>query len=399
MMRAPDPESWSSAVRPLARRPLVVIALGTIAVVLLAIGAARAGGEPYKPDVPSERAELSPAHREAQDLIDGFKDPVDEPALYEEPLAGPELQQNPWFEELPAQAPPLDHSPAEEQLVRALSAPTGVEFAPLGSSSRTGEAELTGEEPPAPFASIQRPALRLPGADQDLGALFSGKDPDPRRYKRKAEFLRAAAEASPTHALPSGPEAARSPFEVKAGTVIPAILVTGINSELPGQILAQVAEAVYDTVTGRTLLIPQGAKVVGSYDNQVAFAEKRVLIVWDRIIFPNGDSLDLQGMAGVDPSGYAGFRDQVKRHVGRRVGAALLLSVFNVSYELSRSRSQGPYSAESAVSSAVGQSLAELGREMIEREMDVPPTIKIRPGYRFAVMVNKDIPFLGPYVP
>ena len=176
-------------------------------------------------------------------------------------------------------------------------------------------------------------------------------------------------------------------------------MISGINSDLPGQILAQVSEDIYDTATGRHLLIPQGSKVVGTYDNEVAFAQNRALVVWTKLIFPDASQVNLEGMPGADPSGYAGFRDKVNRHVGRRIGAALMMSVFNFAYEASRQQTQGPvgFQPESAVTAAVGQSIAELGKQMVEREMDVPNTLEIRPGYRFNVMVNKDIAFQSPY--
>jgi len=180
-------------------------------------------------------------------------------------------------------------------------------------------------------------------------------------------------------------------YELKSGAVIPAVMISGINSDLPGQILAQVSEDVYDTATGRYLVVPQGSKLVGTYDNEVAYAQKRALVIWTKIVYPDA--------SGADPAGYAGFKDKVNRHVARRIGAALLLTVFNLGAELTRQAGETArgFQTQSAVTAAVGQSVAELGREMVEKESEVPNTLQIRPGYRFNVMVNRDIAFQSPY--
>ena len=124
-----------------------------------------------------------------------------------------------------------------------------------------------------------------------------------------------------------------SPFEVKAGTYITAALETGIDSDLPGSIKAQVSENVYDTVSGNYILIPQGAKIIGQYDSKVSFGQNRALVVWNRIIFPDGSSIDLEKMSGVDISGYAGFSDKLNNHYLKIYGNAVLLSLMGAGYE------------------------------------------------------------------
>jgi type IV secretion system protein VirB10 len=231
----------------------------------------------------------------------------------------------------------------------------------------------------------------------DLTALTGERDQP--KYAQKAHFIRHGAEEWPSGTLQSGRQKPQTPYELKTGSVIPAIMISGINSDLPGQILAQVSEDIYDTATGRHLLIPQGSKVVGTYDNEVAFAQNRALVIWTKLIFPDASQVELEGMPGADPAGYAGFRDKVNRHVGRRIGAALMMTVFNLAFEVTRRQSESPvgFQPQSAVTAAVGQSISELGKQMVEREMDVPNTLEIRPGYRFNVMVNKDIAFQSPY--
>jgi type IV secretory pathway VirB10-like protein len=126
--------------------------------------------------------------------------------------------------------------------------------------------------------------------------------------------------------LDSQPEAPRSPFELRAGFVVPATLISGINSDLPGQIMAQVAQNVYDTPTGKHLLIPQGSRLVGSYSSDVAYGQARVLVAWQRIVFPDGKAMDIGAMPGADSAGYAGFNDQVNNHYLRLFGSAFLMS-------------------------------------------------------------------------
>ena len=126
----------------------------------------------------------------------------------------------------------------------------------------------------------------------------------------------------------------RSPYEVKAGSYIPAALITGINSDLPGSVNAQVTDNVYDTVTGNYLLIPQGAKLVGEYNSNLTFGQKRVQVVWNRIIFPDGNSIDLEKMQGVDIAGYTGFHDKVDNHYLKIYGNAVLLSLMGAGYDI-----------------------------------------------------------------
>jgi type IV secretion system protein TrbI len=190
-----------------------------------------------------------------------------------------------------------------------------------------------------------------------------------------------------------------SPFEVKAGTVIPALMIGGVNSDTPGQLIAQVSENVYDSATGRYLLIPQGAKLVGVYDNQVTFGQSRVLVGWQRILYPDASSLDLGRMAGADISGYAGFRDKVDNHLFKVFSEAFLLSIFSAGIQLGQPQATNGENTNSTqlVSAAIAQQMGELGMEIVRRNMDVAPTLEIRPGYAFNVMVSKDM-VIAPWV-
>ena len=191
-----------------------------------------------------------------------------------------------------------------------------------------------------------------------------------------------------------------SPYMVMAGAIIPATLITGIDSDLPGQIQALVSQNVYDSKTGNNILIPQGSKLLGTYDSQVAYGQSRVLIVWTRVIFPNDQYIDLEGMPGADLSGFAGLHDQVDNHYFRIYGSALLMSLFSAGMQLSQpnnNTSNGAPTNQQIIASAMGQELGQTSTELIQKNINVQPTINIRPGDNFNVLVTRDIPFNGPY--
>lgn len=184
-----------------------------------------------------------------------------------------------------------------------------------------------------------------------------------------------------------------SPNELKAGSVIPATLITGINSDLPGQLVAQVNRNVYDTATGRRLLIPQGARLIGVYDSGVTTGQSRVLVAWTRLIYPDGSSIDLGSMPGVDAGGYAGLRDRVNNHTARVWGNAFLLSAFSAGVQLSQPRQVvGEEQTAGQVASAqLGQQLGQLGMEQSRRNLQIQPTLQIRPGMLVNVSVTQDL--------
>ena len=185
-----------------------------------------------------------------------------------------------------------------------------------------------------------------------------------------------------------------SPFVVQAGTVIPAALITGIRSDLPGQITAQVTENVYDTPTGRARLIPQGARLIGIYDSQVAFGQSRVLLVWTRLIMPNGRSIVLERQPGADTAGYAGLEDEVDNHWGELFKAAALSTLLGVGTELGSSGNDSDIIQ--ALRRGAGESLNQIGQQVVRRNLNIQPTLTIRPGFPVRVIVNRDL-VLEPY--
>ncbi|AWN73038.1 TrbI/VirB10 family protein [Legionella anisa] len=194
-----------------------------------------------------------------------------------------------------------------------------------------------------------------------------------------------------------------SRYELRAGSVIPGVMISGISSELPGQIIGQVSQNVYDTATGKYLLIPQGTKIFGLYSSEVSFGQNSVLVAWQRLTFPDGKALDIGCMPGADSAGYAGFRDQVNNHYLRIYGSALLMSgiVGGISYSQNINQpNQYGYTqptAGSVLSQALGQQLGEVTSQLVAKNLNVAPTINIRPGYRFNIIVVKDLTFRKPY--
>jgi Type IV secretory pathway, VirB10 components len=197
--------------------------------------------------------------------------------------------------------------------------------------------------------------------------------------------------------------APHSPYELRAGWVIPGVMISGINSDLPGQIVGQVSQDVYDTATGKYLLIPHGTRLVGTYSSDVAYGQEGVMIAWQRLVFPDGKALDLGSMPGADMAGYSGFRDQVNNHYFRIFGNALLLSGITATIAYSQDRDQNNSSSNQApnmsseMSAALGQVFGQAIAQVVQKNLNIAPTLEIRPGYRFNIMVTKDLAFTKPY--
>lgn len=212
-------------------------------------------------------------------------------------------------------------------------------------------------------------------------------DRDPNGQQRKADFLAGKAGAgdiNPHALLP-----AASPWTLSAGSVIAASLITGLNSDLPGLVTAQVTENAYDSVTGRMLLIPQGSRLIGSYDSVVAFGQKRALVVWQRIILPDGSSVRIDNMPATDTAGYAGLSDKVDVHTWQLLKGVLLSTLLGVGTELSFGRSESDLVR--AIRESAQQSGARAGDQLVTRNLNIQPTIRVRPGWPLRIVVHKDI--------
>ncbi|MFM9857369.1 TrbI/VirB10 family protein [Pseudoxanthobacter sp. M-2] len=250
---------------------------------------------------------------------------------------------------------------------------TGTENRPMAS---TGSGGATIAPPPAP----------------DLAGLGLAPQPaTPSAEDRQLAFLNAAADRRTV--APDRVAAPASPNILQAGAVISAALITGIRSDLPGQITAQVTENIYDSPTGRILLVPQGTRIIGQYDNNVQFGQRRVLLVWNRLIFPNGRSIVLERQPGADAEGYAGLQDGVDYHWWDLAKAAGLSTLLSIGAELATNDDDRLIQA---IRNGGQDTINDAGQQIVRRQLNVAPTLTIRPGFPVRVIVTRDL-VLEPY--
>lgn len=224
---------------------------------------------------------------------------------------------------------------------------------------------------------------------------------DQNKQVRKEKFLKGAAADSDDGYLVSLKKPQITPYEIKAGSIIPGVLKSAINSDLPGLIRGIVSEDVYDTSTGKYILIPRGSTIVGTYDSQIAYGQRRLLAVWTKLIFPDGSTLSLKGMPAADQEGSAGLSGEVDNHYMRLFGAALATSVISAGYQMS----QGAQSVVGSVAqtpgqtmaSSLGQQLGQAGTAITSKNLSIQPTLTNPVAQRFYVNVTKDIVFQKPY--
>ena len=210
---------------------------------------------------------------------------------------------------------------------------------------------------------------------------------DPGGQQRKNAMVGKANEGGDVN--PQRLTAPVSPWTLQAGSVIAASLITGLNSDLPGLVTAQITENVYDSVTGRSLLIPQGSRLVGSYDSVVAFGQSRALVVWQRIILPDGSSIRIDNVPATDPQGYAGLSDRVDRHTWQILKGVALSTLLGVGTELSVGSSESDLVR--AVRESAQQSGARAGDQLVATSLHIQPTVRVRPGWPLRVVIHKDI--------
>lgn len=241
-----------------------------------------------------------------------------------------------------------------------------------------------GSTPTAPGAT----APNLPGFDL---AGLGGQPGQQTAQDRQLAFLNAPVDRRTTSS--DRVMAPASPYILQAGAVISAALITGVRSDLPGQITAQVTENIYDSPTGRLLLIPQGTRIIGQYDNNVQFGQRRVLLVWNRLILPNGRSIVLERQPGADARGYAGLEDGVDYHWWDIAKAAGLSTLLAIGAELAVSDEDR---LVRAIRDGAQDTINDAGQQIVRRQLQVAPTLTIRPGFPVRVIVTRDL-ILEPY--
>jgi len=254
-------------------------------------------------------------------------------------------------------------------------------------AARTSKVFAGGESAAASSAAGGAQPLPLPGAASAAPVPSSsvGAATD---QSAKRDFLRAPGN-SPTESSYRVAQPG-SPYMVQAGSVIPAALITGIRSDLPGTITAQVTQNVYDSVSGRHLLVPQGSRLIGEYDSQVSFGQNRVLLAWDRLILPDGRSIQLDRLPGADAAGYSGLQNRVNQHWGGMLRAALISTLLSVGTEVGSSDDD---ELVRALRQGTAQSIGRTGQDLVRRQMGVQPTLTIRAGFQLRVIVTRDIVF------
>ena len=387
------PLRLEDAKRRLATGPTLIAIGGLVSVLALASVLAFAPSPPPQkaPEAQSEQAAVAPGIQ----LPDVIQDQPTAPR----PDAGIDDQSGPFHRGAPGEAPrhgetvqtqdTLKQARREalhEELEKALGSSLYANIDdPFVAEQRTGAAAAGGTgllDPAAAMRATAAGGTPLAPGDQNLQG-------------RKNEFL-TQTDRSDGYLL-NQLVRPRSPYEIKAGTIIPTVLITGINSDLPGTILGQVRENVYDSVSGNYLLIPQGSKLLATYDSMVSYGQERVLVCWQRLIRPDGTSLSLDCQPGVDLGGYAGFTDQVDNHWWRVITGIALGSVLAAGVVVPQGNVGGyvPTLGQGMAANAAG-SVNQAGQQITNRALNIQPTIKVRPGFTVNVLVTKDM-IIPPY--
>jgi len=259
-------------------------------------------------------------------------------------------------------------------------------FFQISNRSAPVNAAATGQGATGKSIAVQ------PASAADTSRLALDPDKDQNNQQRKLDFLnqRDAGGIYNRHTLQSP----ISPYQVMAGSVIAASLITGVSSDLPGQVTAQVTENVYDSVTGQILLVPQGSRLIGTYDSVVAFGQSRALLVWQRIILPDGSSIEIDNLPATDAAGYAGLADEVDYHTWALLKGVALSTLLGVGTEVTFGSQQS--NLVQAIRESTQQNVDRAGQRITEKNLNIQPTITIRPGWPLRVIVHKDL-VLRPY--
>jgi type IV secretory pathway VirB10-like protein len=298
------------------------------------------------------------------------------PASYDDPLA-----QRPAADDAgaitsvtaPVPVEPASHSPLAPEVSRVVEEARAARASgPFFGGQATG-------------AVVSATPVAMPVQDPGVAAAaLAGRS-------AKEQFV--AGSATTQDYVPHLPVGPLSPFEIKAGAIIPAALITGLNSDLPGPVIAQVTEPIYDHATGSLVLIPQGARLIGRYDSQIGYGQDRVLVVWNRIIFPDGRSLNIGAMTGSDTTGAGGLKDRVDAHVpvlARAIGLSTLISIGGTAAQNGVSRGSGNLVLQDGVG-GVSAAASQVGQRLVDRDLQRAPTLRVRPGWPLRIVVDRDL--------
>ena len=396
---APEAVALRAQPRPVTRLNRRTLAMLTGGLSVAVLGATIWSLQPHRRGA-GEQTELYNVDRVSKsEGLDGL--PSDYSKLPKVPELGPPLpgdlgpaivkSQQPMA---PTYAPP-GHDPEDAQRKEAEAAAASSVFFRSGTPGK-------GAAPGTAQVAATGSASGLAGFDPlAAGPASTAAQPaDPTAVQNRQDQKEAFLKGGSTETRNSGNlQMPSSPYQVMAGTVIAGALVTGIKSDLPGDVIATVTEPVYDTATGRFLLIPQGSRILGRYNSQVSYGQSRVQVVWNRVILPDTSSLKLDNLAGTDPAGYAGLEDGVDWHWDRVFAGAALTTLLGVGAELAapENRQDGNRIVIAGRDSAQ-DSINQVGQEMTRRNMNIQPTLTERPGLSVRIIVNRDL-VLRPYQP
>ena len=294
--------------------------------------------------------------------------------------------------------------PARESYERAIASPLLAGSSAPAPSAPSASSDL-GPEAAEELAFMREVAAMFPTNGAPPAASPAGSAPAALASQRTAAPqapARTPGAASGPSSQPVLDRRAATKHTLRAGSVIPAALVTGMNSDLPGPVVAQVTRNVYDSATQRDVLIPAGTRLVGEYDDQIAYGQDRALVAWTQMLFPDGTSVELPGLPGADLEGYAGLSDRVDRHYGRVFGSALLLAAVGAGVEMAAPNNRGigfDVSPQEVASRQIAIELSRIATETVRQDLRVEPTVRVSPGYRFYVLLARDLPFASPYRP
>jgi type IV secretory pathway VirB10-like protein len=277
-----------------------------------------------------------------------------------------------------AMTPEEQAAEAERQRIAAQAAQAREAGVMVQSSGRAASTA-----PPATTST----APTVEGEPEQASRLALNPDTDPNNQQRKLDFMGQSASGGIYN--PHKLETPASPWQVMAGSVIAASLITGLKSDLPGMVVAQVTEPVFDTVTGRTMLIPQGSRLIGSYDSVVAFGQRRALLVWQRIILPDGSSIQIDNLPATDAAGYAGLADKVDFHTWQLLKGVVLSTLLGIGTELSIGNDESDLVR--ALRQSTQQSANQAGQQIVSKNLNIQPTITVRPGWPLRIIVHKDL--------
>ena len=396
---APEAVALRAQPRPVTRlnRRTLAILVGVLSVAVL--GATIWSLQPHRRDA-GEQTELYNVDRVSKsEGLDGL--PSDYSKLRKVPELGPPLPGDLGPAIVNSQQPAMaaytapGHDPNDALRKEAEAAAASSVFFRSGGQGQAA-ATVAQAAPGASGASTLAAFDPLAAGPASTAAQPADPTAVQNRQEQKEAFLKAGSTEtrnSGNLALPA------SPYQVMAGTVIAGALVTGIKSDLPGDVIATVTEPVYDTATGKFLLIPQGSRILGRYNSQVSYGQSRVQVVWNRVILPDTSSLTLDNLVGTDPAGYAGLEDDVDWHWKRIFAGAVLTTLLGVGAELAapENRQDGNRIVIAGRDSAQ-DSINQVGQEITRRNMNIQPTLTARPGLPVRVIVARDL-VLRPYQP